>query len=103
MRRHGGRQRTHGDPPCCLPCSVPPPDRRPQGRRSPPRSVAARSWAMLSARAPGWAPARRAFVGRVVVGVDGSAGSRAALAWAADEARIRGATLEVVTAWSYLD
>ena len=42
-------------------------------------------------------------MGRVVVGVDGSAESRHALAWAADEARIRDATLEVVTAWSYLD
>ena len=42
-------------------------------------------------------------MGRVVVGVDGSPGSREALAWAAEEARLRGATLEVVTAWSYLD
>ena len=42
-------------------------------------------------------------MGRVVVGVDGSSASKAALAWALDEARARGATLEVVTAWSYLD
>ncbi|MEJ5254970.1 MAG: universal stress protein [Acidimicrobiales bacterium] len=38
---------------------------------------------------------------RVVVGVDGSAGSRAALAFAAEEARLRGARLEVVVAWQY--
>ena len=42
-------------------------------------------------------------MGRVVVGVDGSGGSREALAWAAEDARARGWTLEVVTAWSYLD
>jgi nucleotide-binding universal stress UspA family protein len=35
----------------------------------------------------------------VVVGVDGSDGSRAALRWAADEARVRGAQLTVVNAW----
>lgn len=35
----------------------------------------------------------------VVVGVDGSEGSSAALAWAAEEARLRGATLRVVHAW----
>ncbi len=37
----------------------------------------------------------------VVVGVDGSQGSRAALAWAAAEARARGAQLRVVLAWEY--
>ncbi len=37
--------------------------------------------------------------GRIVVGVDGSAASRAALHWAAREARLRGAHLEVVHAW----
>jgi nucleotide-binding universal stress UspA family protein len=36
---------------------------------------------------------------RVVVGVDGSAGARAALLWAAAEAMRRGARLEVVHAW----
>jgi nucleotide-binding universal stress UspA family protein len=36
---------------------------------------------------------------RIVVGVDGSPGSRAALVWAADEARVRGATLVVVHVW----
>ncbi len=40
-------------------------------------------------------------VGRIVVGVDGSAGSLAALRWAAAEARVRKATLEVVVAWQY--
>lgn len=35
----------------------------------------------------------------VVVGVDGSEGSAAALAWAAEEARLRGGTLRVVHAW----
>ncbi len=39
-------------------------------------------------------------MGTVVVGVDGSEGSRTALAWALDEARIRGATLRVVHAWA---
>jgi nucleotide-binding universal stress UspA family protein len=37
--------------------------------------------------------------GKIVVGVDGSEASRVALRWAADEARVRGATLEVVSAW----
>jgi nucleotide-binding universal stress UspA family protein len=36
---------------------------------------------------------------RIVVGVDGSSGSQYALAWALDEARRRGATLDVVHAW----
>lgn len=36
---------------------------------------------------------------RIVVGVDGSAGSQAALAWAVDEARLHGATLVAVNAW----
>lgn len=35
----------------------------------------------------------------VVVGVDGAPSARPALAWAADEARTRGASLEVVHAW----
>lgn len=37
--------------------------------------------------------------GRVVVGVDRSAGSRAALRWAIDMARYRGWTVEAVEAW----
>lgn len=36
---------------------------------------------------------------RVVVGVDGSAGSVAALLWAAPEARRRSAVLQIVSAW----
>lgn len=38
---------------------------------------------------------------RIVVGVDGSPGSQAALRWAVDEARLRGAALEVVRVWSW--
>jgi nucleotide-binding universal stress UspA family protein len=40
-------------------------------------------------------------MGRVVVGVDGSASSVEALRQAADAARSRGATLEVVSAWYF--
>jgi nucleotide-binding universal stress UspA family protein len=40
---------------------------------------------------------------RVVVGVDGSAGSRRALRRAALEARVHDATLEVVLAWGLFD
>ncbi len=36
---------------------------------------------------------------RIVVGVDGSENSRRALQWAFDEARLRGATIDVVHAW----
>jgi len=38
---------------------------------------------------------------RIVVGVDGSASSRAALAWAVDQARLTGAVVEAVTAWEF--
>ncbi|MHB8680823.1 MAG: universal stress protein [Acidimicrobiales bacterium] len=38
---------------------------------------------------------------RVVVGVDGSEASQAALVWALEEARLRGAVLHVVHAWQY--
>jgi nucleotide-binding universal stress UspA family protein len=38
---------------------------------------------------------------RIVVGVDGSDGSRAALEWAVEEARVRGAEVDAVHAWSY--
>lgn len=38
---------------------------------------------------------------RVIVGVDGSEGSRRALRWAADEAKRRDATLLVITVWQY--
>ena len=37
--------------------------------------------------------------GRVVVGIDGSDTSRRAARWAAHEARLRGAKLEIVSAW----
>lgn len=39
----------------------------------------------------------------IVVGVDGSDGARRALRWAAAEARIHGARLEVVMVWSWTD
>lgn len=38
---------------------------------------------------------------KIVVGVDGSTGSRTALRWAHAEAQLRGARLEVVAAWQY--
>jgi nucleotide-binding universal stress UspA family protein len=38
----------------------------------------------------------------IVVGVDGSEHADAALGWALDEARLRGATLRLVHAWQYL-
>lgn len=38
-------------------------------------------------------------MGRIVVGVDGSQDSRQALAWAAEEAQLRSATLETVCAY----
>ncbi|HVA73318.1 MAG TPA: universal stress protein [Acidimicrobiales bacterium] len=37
---------------------------------------------------------------RMVVGFDGSEGSQKALLWAAEEARLRGAKVDVVRAWS---
>jgi nucleotide-binding universal stress UspA family protein len=37
---------------------------------------------------------------RVVVGIDGSEAGRQALRWAADEAKLRGAALEVVHTWT---
>lgn len=40
---------------------------------------------------------------RIVVGVDGSAGSRRALRWAAEEARQKDATLRIVLAWEPAD
>ena len=39
--------------------------------------------------------------GRIVVGVDDSEGSVAALRWAVEEAGLRDATLDVVHAWDY--
>jgi nucleotide-binding universal stress UspA family protein len=40
-------------------------------------------------------------MGKIVVGVDGSAGSRKALEWAYAEAELRSATLEAVTVWQF--
>jgi nucleotide-binding universal stress UspA family protein len=42
------------------------------------------------------------MTGRVIVGSDGSESSRRAIRWAAEEARCRGAVLEVVHAWTLL-
>jgi nucleotide-binding universal stress UspA family protein len=39
-------------------------------------------------------------VGRIVVGVDGSEGSREALRWAAEQAALRGSALEVVFSYA---
>jgi len=41
------------------------------------------------------------MTGRIVVGIDGSSGSDAALYWAIDEARRRDAAIEAVHAWTY--
>lgn len=38
---------------------------------------------------------------RIVVGVDGSPASVRALEWALEEARLRGGTIRVITAWHY--
>lgn len=38
---------------------------------------------------------------KIVVGVDGSPGSRAALRWAHEEAQLRRVALEVVSAWQF--
>lgn len=40
---------------------------------------------------------------KILVGIDGSEGSKAALRWAIDEAKTHGATIEALYAWSYLD
>jgi len=40
-------------------------------------------------------------VSRIVVGVDGSDGSKVALRWALEEARLRGALVEAVYAWPF--
>lgn len=40
-------------------------------------------------------------VGSIVVGLDGSRSSRAALRWAIDEARVRGTSVEAVHVWRY--
>jgi nucleotide-binding universal stress UspA family protein len=51
---------------------------------------------------PGEGPAQAAAEARerrVVAGIDGSEESKAALRWAAGQARLTGATVEAVTAW----
>lgn len=45
--------------------------------------------------------APRANGGRIVVGVDGSAASRAALRWALRQAVLTGASVEAVAAWGF--
>jgi nucleotide-binding universal stress UspA family protein len=39
--------------------------------------------------------------GKIVVGVDGSEGSRQALLWAIDEAKIRGSEIEIIHTWNF--
>lgn len=42
------------------------------------------------------------MAGRIVVGVDGSDEAGAALRWAVEEAKLRGARVEAVHAWNYV-
>lgn len=42
------------------------------------------------------------MAGRIVVGVDGTEHAAAALRWAIEEARLRGATVQAVHAWSFV-
>ncbi len=42
------------------------------------------------------------MAGKIVVGVDGSRHAGAALTWAAEEAKLRSATLQVVHAWTFV-
>jgi len=46
-------------------------------------------------------PAEQGGERRVVVGVDGSVSSKAALAWAAGQAQLTGAVVEAVIAWEF--
>ena len=45
--------------------------------------------------------ARSFGTGRIVVGVDGSQGSRAALEWAIQEAQVRVSSVHILVAWQY--
>jgi nucleotide-binding universal stress UspA family protein len=53
----------------------------------------------LAVVVPDWSDPPDVGRRRIVVGVDGSAGSEQALAWAAGDARARGVPLEVVMVW----
>lgn len=44
---------------------------------------------------------QQATPGRIVVGVDGSPASRAALAWAVRQAELTGASIEAINAWHF--
>lgn len=44
---------------------------------------------------------RQETSGRIVVGVDGSSSSKAALEWAVEQAELTGATVDAVIAWHY--
>src|SRR5215469_9834948 len=55
---------------------------------------------MRNAAGKAWRRGRE-MSGRIVVGVDGSSSSKAALAWAVDQARLTGASVEAVIAWHY--
>jgi nucleotide-binding universal stress UspA family protein len=48
---------------------------------------------------PSWTMKVGFEMAKIVVGIDGSPGAKKALAWAATEARLRGASLHVVHAW----
>lgn len=52
---------------------------------------------------PAMVPERQRPLGRIVVGVDGSLGSLAALRWAAAAAARRGLALRIVSAWEGAD
>ena len=40
-------------------------------------------------------------MGKIVVGIDGSEGATDALKWAANEAKLRGSSLQIVYSWQY--
>lgn len=57
---------------------------------------------MFSAPSPAGSAMIWAMAGRIVVGIDGSEHSAAALRWAVEEAKLRKATVEAVHAWTYV-